>query len=421
MKITKRNSRVQPLKATGTAFSSDKVTPVIEFLKANYRIEVNKYDRTQMRIASTGTRAYTFPPSLDDISIHLMQSGIPHTKSLIRMLLNSPNQIASYDPVKEYFASLREIEPDGESHIDRLIAHLRVREFDDRPEGYYREMAARFIRKWLAAAAACAIGESANEAALVFVSATEGNGKTSLAKFLCPEPLREMMTLSHADRRVFNIDQAVTSNFLVLYDEMHGLSASTAEEFKKVLSARSLPVKLRGEFGPVVRPRIASVVATTNNRTGFKSGFLCPALGTRRFISIYLDSIDFGYAEEVDVDRLWAEALALAESPDYDHRYTQEEFAELKEANQRYMIETPASAVLQQAFTLPEGEEDAAAQWLTPTEILAELQRRRMVRTEVARYMTPKHLGEALTALGFRRDMVYGAGERRYKYRVRTL
>ncbi len=84
------------------------------------------------------------------------------------------------------------------------------------------------------------------------------------------------------------------------------------------------------------------------------------------------------------------------------------------------MIETPASAVLQQAFDIPE-EDDATAQWLTPTEILTELQRRRMVRAEVARYMTPKHLGEALTALGFRRDMVYGAGERRYKYRVRTL
>ena len=421
MKAAKRNSRVQPLKATGTAFSSDKVTPVIDFLKSNYRIEVNKYDRTQMRIASTGTKVYTFPPSLDDISIHMMQAGIPHTKTLVRMLLNSPNQIASYDPVKEYFAGLRNIEADDESHIDRLIAHLRVREFDDRPAGYYKEMAARFIRKWLVAAAACATGDYANEAALVFVGDREGSGKTSLAKFLCPEPLREMMTLSHADRRVFNIDQAVTSNFLVLYDEMHGLSASTAEEFKKVMSARSLPVKLRGEFGPVVRPRIASVLATTNNRTGFKSGFLCPALGTRRFISIYLESIDFDYADNVNVDRLWAEALALAADPDYDYRYSQEEFAELKEANQRYMIETPASAVLQQVFDLPEGDDDAAAQLLTSTEVMALLQERRMIRADVARYMTPKHIGEALTALGFRREMIYGAGERRYKYRVRTL
>lgn len=421
MKITKRNSRVQPLKATGTAFSSDKVTPVIEFLKANYRIEVNKYDRTQMRIASTGTKIYPFPPSLDDISIHMMQAGIPHTKTLIRMLLNSPNQIASYDPVKEYFAGLRDVELDEESHIDKLIAHLRVREFDDRPAGYYKEMAARFIRKWLVAAAACATGDYANEAALVLVSDREGNGKTSLAKFLCPEPLREMMTLSHADRRVFNIDQAVTSNFLVLYDEMHGLNASSAEEFKKVMSARSLPVKLRGEFGPVVRPRIASVLATTNNRTGFKSGFLCPALGTRRFISIYVESIDYAYVDNVNIDQVWAEALALAADPGYDYRYSQEEFAELKEANQRYMIETPASAVLQQVFELPEGDDDAEAQLLTPTEVLAILQQRRMVRADVARYMTPKHLGEALTALGFRREMVYGAGERRYKYRVRTL
>ena len=84
----------------------DKITPVTDFLRANYQIETNRYDPSVMRIRSL-KKLYNFPVSVDDISLHMMQEGIPHTRQMIQMILRSPNQIKRYDPVKEYFDGLR--------------------------------------------------------------------------------------------------------------------------------------------------------------------------------------------------------------------------------------------------------------------------------------------------------------------------
>ena len=283
--------KVQQL-SFGAGAPSDKITPVMDFLKENYQIEVNRYDPNQIRIRSL-KKNYRFPVSLDDISIHMMQFGIQHTRSMIRMLLLSPNQMKTYDPITEYFDRVGKLEI-TESHIDKLIAHLRVREFGDRPEGEYQKRGVLYPQM----ARRCGglrDGTYANEVALVFVSETEGNGKTTLARFLCPPALSEMLVASRRDKTVFDLEQAMVRNFFILYDEMYGLTSSSAEGFKTVMSAGQLAVRFKGELCSVPRRRIASVIGTTNNRMGNNSGFLYPAIGTRRFICIHLDSIDFDY------------------------------------------------------------------------------------------------------------------------------
>ncbi len=410
--------KVQQL-SFGAGAPSDKITPVMDFLKENYQIEVNRYDPNQIRIRSL-KKNYRFPVSLDDISIHMMQMGIQHTRSMVQMILRSPNQMKTYDPITEYFDRVGKMEI-TESHIDKLIAHLRVREFDDRPEGEYQKRAAYYIRKWLVAAAACATGSYVNEAALVFVSETEGNGKTTLARFLCPPALSEMFATSSRDKQLYSMDQAVVRNFLVLYDEMYGISPGMAEEFKTTMSAGQLAVRFKGDLCPVPRRRIASVIGTTNNRMGNNYGFLSPAIGTRRFICIHLDSIDFDYMGAVDIDRVWAEAIQLSRQADYNYRLTQADYDDLDEANQRYIVDTPASNLLQQVYMLPDGTDPDSERWMTTTEIINELRRMRVIKSDMSKYVTPKLVGAALRALRFERKMIYGNGERMYKYHVKTI
>lgn len=410
--------KVKPL-SFSAAQSSDKITPVMSFLKDNYAIEVNRYDPNTIRIRSL-KKIYQFPVSLDDISLHMMQEGISHTRQMIQMILRSPNQMRTYDPIAEYFERVEKIEL-KESHIDKLIAHLRVREFGDRPDGYYHERASRYIRKWLVATVACATGRYANEAALIFVSEAGGNGKTTLAKFLCPPALEDMMATSSKDTATFNLDQAMVRNFFVFYDEMRGLTASSAEDFKMLMSAEKLAVRLKGDLCPIPRRRIASVIGTTNNCTGNRHGFLFPTIGTRRFICIHVDSIDFNYINEVDIDAVWAEAAQLMHNPDYEYKLTQEDYDELDNVNQRYIIDTPASVLIQQVFSIPDGSDPESEQWLTPTEIVAELQKHRLIKPDIARHVTPWHVGAALRALGYTQKMIYGQGERLYKYLVKNI
>lgn len=417
MKAIKKDRKtpiLQPLNLD--RFAPDKVTATTEFLKENYRLEVNRYDPQQMRIVSL-KRRYMYPPTLDDISLHLMEENIPHTQSMIKMILRSPNRTHRYDPLKDYFEGLRGIEV-KESQIDRLASYLRLRSFNDRPDEYYAERTRRLLRKWLVGAAACAVHGYANEVALVLVSEQEGIGKTFLARFLCPESLTGIFATSSSDKRAFNFPEALTTNFLVLADEMQGITTFTAETFKGALSASKLPIRMKGEAYALDRPRIGSVIATTNNRTGNHRGFLHPSMGLRRFICIDLDDIDRSYAEDIDVDELWAEALQLTEHPDYDYRLTQDDYRDMDEVNQRYVIDTPASALIQQVFTVPDPN-DPEAVWMTPTEVMEELRKRRLIRADIAKHVAPWHVGGALRNLGFTRKMIYDNAARLYKYSVK--
>ena len=217
------------------------------------------------------------------------------------------------------------------------------------------------------------------------------------------------------------MDQAVVRNFLVLYDEMYGISPGMAEEFKTTMSAGQLAVRFKGDLCPVPRRRIASVIGTTNNRMGNNYGFLSPAIGTRRFICIHLDSIDFDYMGAVDIDRVWAEAIQLSRQADYNYRLTQADYDDLDEANQRYIVDTPASNLLQQVYMLPDGTDPDSERWMTTTEIINELRRMRVIKSDMSKYVTPKLVGAALRALRFERKMIYGNGERMYKYHVKTI
>jgi putative DNA primase/helicase len=54
------------------------------------------------------------------------------------------------------------------------------------------------------------------------------------------------------------------------------------------------------------KPALASLIGTVNN----DAGFLFDSTGNRRFMGVTLTAIDFAYATEVDVDQVWAEAVA---------------------------------------------------------------------------------------------------------------
>ena len=154
---------------------------------------------------------------------------------------------------------------------------------------------------------------------------------------------------------------------------------------------------------------------------GNNSGFLYPAIGTRRFICIHLDSIDFDYMGAVDIDRVWAEAIQLSRQADYNYRLTQADYDDLDEANQRYIVDTPASNLLQQVYMLPDGTDPDSERWMTTTEIINELRRLRLIKSDISRYINPKLVGAAMRALRFERKKIYGNGERLYKYHVKTI
>lgn len=374
---------------------SDEIQNIKSFLLQHYDIRIPAQDPSKIRITCKDENRYAFPPSSDDIWLHMKSEGYSVSESVLRKILRSPNYITPYDPIKEYFDGLRK-KYKGESQIALFSKHIIPRCFENRPEQYYRERADKLIKKWLVACVACWLDSVPNDVALGFIHWREGIGKTHLIQYLVPEPLSEYFIKSSRDDRKFELEDAFTRYMLINFDELDGLNTRNIDQFKKCMSDSELLNKRRHEEFATPKARIGCAAFTTN-RTQEKGGFLHESYGYRRFGVIELEDIDRNYSTVVDVDQLWAEALNLYEETDFQFRFDLEDFEEFAEYNRRYLEETKAMKYIQLYTSIPQPEVDAEK--LTTTEIYNRL--RKKVRTEDLKEFTINKLGAALTALGY--------------------
>lgn len=407
--------KLTPLKTVKpSGKSGSQIQEIINFLNENYDIRVNCFDPSRSQIKSKKIK-YVYPPSFDDISLHCTDSGIPVSDTILRKILRSPNQVKTYNPITEYFESLRK-QYKGESHMDLLLSHLTARDFGDKEDGYYQARMVRIVRKWLVATVACALGKHPNEVALGFIQREEGVGKTFLTSFLVPDPLKEYYIKSQTREKNFIIEDAFAKNLIVNFDELVGLTNRTADEFKKVMSDRFVVVKHYRDPFPMSAPRIASAMFTQNHNEEM-GGFLTPSMGTRRFACIELDGIDQSYSTKVDLEQLWAEAVMLMDQEAFDYKFMMEDFQEFKIYNDRYREQTTALRMIETYYLKPTTEEEG--EYLQPQQILQDMVKSKLIPAGDRPNVTSQKIGEALRQLKFERKSIRlpGIGTR-YAYHV---
>lgn len=396
--------------------SSNKIRLIIDFLKEHYEIRINRFKPSQKEIVAK-TKKYPFPPSMDDISIHLQENEISISDTILRKIINSPNQIQTFDPIVEYFLS---IEFKGDSHIDKFCTLLKAKEYHDRVgESYYQIRQVKLFRKWLVSSVACSLRACQNEVSLGLIQEEEGTGKTTICNWLCPEQLKFMFTRSDKEKNGFNMPMAFTENFIVLFDEFIGMNHSTAETFKSTMSAKEIDVKDRYDSFPKRKPRIANAMFTSNNKTGRNKGFLFPGLGTRRFACLHIDSIEYDkIMSDLDVDQIWAEAYMLYKGG-FAYKWGPMDFYEFAEYNERFMIETNAVQILEANFEKPLNGSDGT--WMTPTELMVLFKDKRMASRENLQELSPEKIGIALNQLGYEKKRKRANGDPRQRYHVKQL
>lgn len=386
--------KITGLRINNNIVAQNKVAEVKDFLNEHYDIRVNELDPSKSEIKAK-TRQFDNPVTFDDISLHLIEQGITVSDVILRKILRSPNQIRTYNPITEYFESLKG-KYRGVSHIDLLMSHLRMRELPGKKKDYCQQRMYRYMKKWFVATAACALGLQPNDVALGLVHADEGIGKTFFFKFIVPEAFKNLIADPREDAKKFNLEESFARNFLVYFDELVGLTHRNTEEFKKVMSASEIDVYFPREPYPVRRSRIASA-CFSSNKTPEKGGFLTSAMGYRRWLIFELESINQEFSRKVDVDQLWAEALLLLEQ-DFDYKWNAGDWAEFREHNKTYMVETTSMKYIKMYFEHPV---DGDGEWMQPREILNLLvTSRKLTREDQARVSDVK-LGEALSAQSF--------------------
>ncbi len=404
---------LSPLQIKKSENALNKIQEVIRFLNEQYEIRINCFDPTKSVIRSLH-RQYPYPPSFDDISLHLAGEGFAINDSMLRKILRSPNQMTTYNPIHDYLNGLKG-QYSGESQIDLLCSHLSARDFGDREPGFYQERLRSILRRWLVASVACALGIRPNDVALGFLQQEEGSGKTYLTRFLVPPSLREFYLISQRSQTVFNLQDAFARNLIVNFDELVGINNRTADEFKKVLSDQEILVRLPRDPFPKTMPRMASAMFTTN-RVAELGGFLTQNLGYRRFACLELSAIDQGYSSKINVDQLWAEAVMLLGQDSFLYTFTQEDYESFKLYNLRYQVETLSMKYIKLYVMQPEGE---TGEWLTAGDILHRLMEKRYIRSEDRSRLSREKMGEALRVLKYDRRSIRLPGQGpRYCYHV---
>lgn len=396
--------------------ASGKVQIIIDWLNENYDLKVNIFDRTKSSIASK-SRKYLNSISENDIYIHMLDEGITCSKSLLKTIMSSPNQIRSYNPIVEYFEGL-EGKWKGESMIDLLCSSVHAHDFLDHEETYYQNRARYLIKKWLVASVACVFGKSPNDVALGIVNAMGGIGKTTLIENLVPKELEDFYVVSNRDERLFKMTDCFANKFIINFDEFVGLTRATEPTFKTNMSRQNIDIRFPGEQFISNVPRIASC-AFTSNKTKEQGGFLFNSDSgmLRRLAIIEIDDIN-DYRKDFDVDQLWAEALTLFHS-DFRFIFDKNDYKDFIEYNMKYVVETSAFKLIKEWYRKP--CEDEEYQFKMPMDIVRDL--RHAHKANNTNYNLDEiTVGQALTQLGFERTAkkIPGIGTR-YGYRVIPL
>lgn len=370
-----------------------KISLIKKWLAENYLIRLNVLDNNNITISPTESNPikYEYDVSMADILLHATEEEIPLSQTILVNLLSSPNQTELFNPVNEYFESLKG-QYKGPSQIDMLLDSLVLTRPQEKDRVRY------LFRKWLVACVACSLGLKQNDMALGLVSAEAGIGKTSFFENITPEELRPFFQNVIRTSKKYNLGVLFSRNFLLNFDEFSAINANNEDEFKQLVSSSKLLMdgnKLKNNY---YINRIANVCFTSNH-TEAMGGFIRSVDKgmLRRLIVIEIDFIE-DYRQALDVDQLWAEAVLMLHDGNYE--WTKEDIDNNINYNYKYVMTSQAMRLLQLYYRVP--QEGEKSEFMTANDILIDLRDHKKLTSQYNK-VDRVTIGQAMSVLGYTR------------------
>lgn len=285
-----------------------------------------------------------------------------------------------YHPLRDYFCNLQW---DGKDHIKALSDVIRI------DHEQLKTMWYPYLRRWLVAVMAQALGHGSNHLCLVLAGA-QGKGKTTFLNFLCPTELKEYLTCNHISP---SLTDATTCNYLAekfivnIDDQLEVIFGKDYNSMKAILTASFVNNrKAFHRFSPQ-RERVCSFVGSVNNPQ-----FLTD-IHNRRYLVFWIDDIDLEGLKKIDISQVWAQARHFLLKGE---RYwlNQEEISQLNAINSMFRLNSHEEELLTEFF-VPAKDTDLGVQYKNATQILNYLQVRTTIR------LSQRKLTDALRLHGF--------------------
>lgn len=243
-----------------------------------------------------------------------------------------------FNPIKDYLTGLRW---DGKPRIDELVRHF---EDTHRTKDCSAPLLGLWVKKWMAGAIAKVLAPNGYQnPMLVLVSsisynngqvlAAQGKGKSYWASWMC-SGLPDYFLSSDVNPRDKDYFRRQLTYFIWEVDELGSTTKkSDVEALKSFITTPVITIRPSYARNDIRKRPMASFVGTVNDDG---VGFLPDTTGNRRFLTVEITNIDFGYTS-LDVDQIWAEAFAtLYNNSDFHKELSEEERRIRDEENSKY-------------------------------------------------------------------------------------
>jgi hypothetical protein len=291
-----------------------------------------------------------------------------------------------YHPAKDY---LNGLQWDGGDHISRLGEYFR-----DEQRAF-----PTWLRRWLVGAVA-RVMENGKQNRVLVLDGKQGLGKSHFVRWLA-SPLPAYYYEGPIDPD--NKDHYVRLMSTWIW-EVSELGSTTRradrEALKSFLTYETVTVRKAYGHNDTKKPALASFIGTVNN----ENGFLADPTGSRRFMACTLTDIDRQYSREVDVNQVWAQAVALYRGGETGE-LTTEESEKANEYNSEYEVEDILDNVLPDLFDIDPTDTTTAT---TTAQIVAVLRAFAPVITDSERGLTNR-LGTTLRRFGLKNKQVWAS------------
>ncbi|BFP41171.1 VapE family protein [Flavobacteriaceae bacterium GF1] len=384
-KVTKTQENNKPEEQGNTIFHQ-----VEDYLENNYDIRYNKIS-LDIEISLKEHNNWKIANE-NSLYIELRKKNIAVSMNNLLAVLKS-DFIPNYNPLKNYFNSLPKWN-NSVDYIKKYASYINLSPGENVEQFHYH------FKKWCVRAVKCVLIDGYfNKQAFILTDDGKGQniGKSTWCRNLCPKSLSnyiaEDMGGSDKDSRLL-----LCKNFLINLDELAALAKKEINQLKSQLSKDQINERLPYDRKNSVIQRVASFIGSTN-----KSTFLQDETGSVRWLCFVVESIDFAYNKEFNIDNLWSQAYALSIDSAYDETISRKDILENEIRNKKFQDLTPEHELLLRHFRKPMLK--SSEEWLSSTDIVDYLMTNGYTRLS----LRPVNMGKALAQESFIKKKTKGS------------
>ncbi len=284
--------------------------------------------------------------------------------------------ICFFRAFKDYFNTIEEW--DGVNHIANLCSYVPT---DD--DAFFE----KHLKKWLIRAVKTALEENFfNKHCIVLVQEQQHGGKSTFCRYLNPPKLKRYIAENISSDKDGLIQ--LGRNLIINLDEIDKLSNYQINAYKSMFSKTSINIRQPYAKTNSIQIRCCSFIGSTN-----VINFLQDKTGNVRWICIELtDKINFDYSKDIDINKVWSQAVFLSKDKSFNCNLTKEDIEENELRNSKYISSCYIEDLISQFFEKSTNRND----FFTATQI-AEILR------GVDSTLKPVEIGKTLNKMNFKR------------------